>query len=241
MVSNYTGNCDIIVWSNRYYLTMLKYYWANIKLVENQQIFDILYDEMNEQRRSKILRCKNVLDKRRSLLAGVLLKYALEKEGLSYKDIEFVKSENGKPSISGTLNLHFSLTHSGEYVGCLIGEIPVGLDMESIERPVFTPGKESRMEALVHKCLSSSELEYFKNTDDKKRLFLEFWTKKESYSKAIGKGLQMDFSQIDTIKMQEKFWSEWNEDGYCVSMYKEDGNYSNLITEELQTCPFSCS
>lgn len=213
---------------------MLKYYCANIGLLDNQQIFDEFFQKMNTKRRNKILRCKNEMDRRRSLLAGVLLKYALEKEGLDYDTLTFSESEDGKPVLSDQIDIHFSISHANAYVGCLISDVPVGVDLESMEKSLFLQENEKKLQAMAEKCLSPAEMKKFLSSKDRKKTFLECWTKKESYSKAKGKGLKMDFSLIDTEDKTKVFWSTWTTDGYCVSMYKEDEDYENLYIEKIK-------
>ena len=59
---------------------MLKIYYGHIQLVKDQRVFDKWFEKMNSQRKEKILRCQNDVDKQRSLLAGILLNFGLEKD-----------------------------------------------------------------------------------------------------------------------------------------------------------------
>ena len=77
----------------------------------------------------------------------------------------------------------------------------------------------------------------FHSCDDEEKvdLLMKFWTRKESYSKAIGKGLAMDFSQIDTEEMDKLYWSDWLEEGYYCSLYVEDGVFEDMKLQEIIT------
>ena len=215
---------------------MLKYYCANIGLLEDEAVFEKWFEKMNMQRKEKILRCKKDADKKRSLMAGILLKYALEKEGLCYETLEFSNTSDGKPVLVSDPEIHFSISHSNEYVGCLIGDSEIGLDIEYKYKSLFAEGKEYRLEHMAKKSLAPTEWERFSECtkQEKERLYLEYWTKKESYSKAIGKGLRMDFSQIDTETNPKEYWSVWTTDDYCVSIYKKDGCFEELLIEKLK-------
>jgi len=153
-------------------------------------------------------------------LAGVLLKHALEKEGLSYETLKFNKTVEGKPFLESNPNLHFSISHAGEYVVCAISDKPVGVDIESIDRDVFLPGKLQRLDAMAQKCLSENEMKKFiqSNEVEKKELFIKYWTRKEAYSKVIGKGIGMDFSTIDTETDSMRYKSNWIKEGYMLSI-----------------------
>ena len=216
---------------------MLKLYYANIALLEENIVFEEWFDKMNAKRKEKILRCKVEKDKKRSLMAGILLKHALESEGLCYETLEFSREENGKPYVCNHPEIHFSLTHSGEYAGCLIGDAKVGLDIERRHRESLAKEDGNHLIRLAKKTLSLEELEHFLSCEEVKRekLFLEYWTKKESYSKAVGQGIQMGFSEIDTEQDTKNFCTFWTEDDYCISIYSKRINDEELKITKLSS------
>lgn len=213
---------------------MLKYYCANITLLEDEEKFEFWLENVTLQRREKVLRCKNRKDQQRSLLAEILLRYGLEKEGISYANIEFSKSPEGKPFMKSEEGIHFSISHAGDYVACLISDETVGVDIESLDKPVFRPEKEASLVSMAKKCLNGTEWELFQESADKAKLFMEYWTKKEAYSKCVGLGLKLDFSHIDTEKNRNDFWTIWTSDGYCVSIYRKSGAYDELTIEKVR-------
>ena len=129
-------------------------------------------------------------------------------------------------------SIHFSISHSGDYVGCVLSDDPVGLDIESSKKTIFAPEKEEKLYGMAKKCLSEAEWQSF-SLD--KKIFLSYWTKKEAYSKCLGKGLAMDFSDIDTENKKNQFWSQWTEDGYHMSMYRISESYEELIIERVSS------
>lgn len=212
---------------------MLKCYFAEIALVEDPQVFELWMQKVNIQRREKVLRCKNEKDRQRSLMAGILLRYALENEGISYENAVFSKTKEGKPFLESN-ELYFSLSHAGDYAVCVISDdTPVGIDIECLDRSVFQDEKKHRLHFLAKKCLSQSEWGRFELSEENPKLFLEYWTKKEAYSKAVGKGLGMEFSGIDTERYKEQYWTLWKKDKYCISIYQNTNSYADLVMEEL--------
>lgn len=212
---------------------MLKCYWAEIALLNEPQVFKQWLKKVNQQRREKILRCKNEKDKKRSLLAGILLWFALEQEGISYERVVFAKTKEGKPFLESHADLHFSISHAGEFAICVVSDTPVGVDIEGLDKPIFHGQRENRLRSIAEKCFAQTEWDRFEDSDQKSEVFLEYWTKKEAYSKAIGKGLGMDFSKIDTEHKKEDYWSVWITEGYCASIYRENGNYEDLQIEKV--------
>ena len=197
---------------------MLKVYYGHIQLIKDQQVFDKWLKKMDSNRRDKVLRCKNEVDKQRSLLAGILLQFGLEND-------RFAKQ------------VFYSISHSGNYVMCVLADRRVGIDIENKFRSVFSEAKQEQLSKIAKKCLTMGEEIRFETCDEDKKvdLMLHYWTRKESYSKAIGKGLGIDFSTIDTEKMDALFWSDWLEEGYYCSLYVENGVFSDLKLQEIVT------
>lgn len=197
---------------------MLKIYYGHIQLVKDQKVFDKWFEKMNSERQEKVCRCRNDVDKQRSLLAGILLNYGLEKE-------RFIKQ------------VFYSISHSGNYVICVLSDRRVGVDIENKFRSVFSEDKIEQLERVAKKCLTMGEEIRFHSCDDDEKvdLMLYFWTRKESYSKAIGKGLAMDFSKIDTEEKDKLYWSGWLEEGYFCSLYVDDGNFNDMKLQEIVT------
>ena len=197
---------------------MLKLYYGHIQLVKDPEVFEKWFNKMDGQRKDKITRCQNEVDKQRSLLAGVLLQYGLGQD--RFKE-----------------QIFYSISHSGNYVICVLADRRVGVDIENKFRSVFAESKEEQLNKIAKKCLTIGEEIRFHNCDnhEKADLLMRLWTRKESYSKALGLGLAMDFSQIDTEKMDGLYWSDWLEDGYYCSLYVENGVFGDFKIQEIVT------
>ena len=197
---------------------MLKIYYGHIQLVKDPLVFDKWLQKMNSERQEKVFRCKKEFDKRRSLLAGILLNYGLENN-------RFAKQ------------VFYSISHSGNYVVCVLSDRRVGIDIENKFRSVFSESKEEQLDRIAQKCLTMGEEIHFQSCEsyEKTEMLMNFWTKKESYSKALGKGLAMDFSKIDTEEMEGLFWSGWLEEGYFCSLYVENGIFNDMKIQEMVT------
>ena len=140
---------------------MLKCFWADIALLEEEALFEFWLGKVKIQRKEKVLRCKNQKDRMRSLMAGVLLYQALAEEGLNYEEIEFSVTEEGKPYMLSHPHLHFSISHAGDVVCCLLSDALVGVDVECINKSIFSFEKQDRLQAMARKCLSDTEWQIF--------------------------------------------------------------------------------
>lgn len=90
---------------------------------------------------------------------------------------------HGKPELKD-FPLHFSLSHSGEYVLCAVSEEQVGADIQRLQAAdfrklagrFFTPEECKAIEA----CGGEAE---------RQRLFFRLWTEKEACGKLTGQGV----------------------------------------------------
>ena len=213
---------------------MIRVFCAEIGLFDKNLIFDEILEQVKEQRRSKVLRCNNKQEKRRVLLAGWLLRKAIESVGLDYEKVEISRTEKGKPYLVSYPEYYISLSHSGIYAICVIADAPVGVDVEGQERRLLLSDNTERLETVARKCLTTEEYEHFCTVDETRRrdFFLRMWTRKEAVSKAEGLGLGMDFSKIS--EPEECFYTCSLAGEYYVSVYSANG-----IGEDIEICMMS--
>ena len=95
---------------------------------------------------------------------------------------EIRKTKLGKPYFVGS-PLHFSISHTPNYVFAAISENPIGIDAEEMNRAIKL--------SLAEKILSPNEFAQFQNAEDKRLALLRFWVLKEAAGKCTGEGLQL--------------------------------------------------
>lgn len=114
------------------------------------------------------------------------------------ESINFKYEGNGKPYLFQTdqpNQINFNIAHSGNLmVAAFTKRIPVGIDLELIQ-PVST------RKWIVKQYFSRNDQIIFQNIseNDKKTAFINAWTKKEAYGKAMGFGLASP-SQLNHFK-----------------------------------------
>lgn len=114
--------------------------------------------------------------------------------------------------------VHFNLSHCRDAVACAIHYAPVGIDIESVRRPLNMP--------LARYVLTDSELQQVTEAKDPPLEFIRYWTRKESIVKLTGKGVSDDIKTIleryaHRVTMQQQVSSDgkW----VCtVSTFKPD-------------------
>jgi 4'-phosphopantetheinyl transferase len=145
-------------------------------------------------------RFKFVHDRRRFVVARGTLRHLLgEQFACSPESVDFYYGEYGKPSCKALTEssediskpFQFNVSHSGDLALCVFGHHrTVGVDVEMI-KPIH------RLESMMARCLSEQEQLKVKTTADPLRAFLQRWTCKEAYLKAIGKGLSQSMKTVE--------------------------------------------
>lgn len=230
-----------------------KVYIASTKELEDEQVFQSLYQTVSKERRDKIDRLKFPKDKRLSLAAEVLLKKALAQNGIDEFELEV--GENGKPYLKEGSHLecshcvYFNLSHSEERVLCVISDKEAGCDVEKIKdtdykiaRHFFTKeeydlienytikttGNEEAPEQLTHDGDTALKLEEEKQ---KQYMFFRLWTLKESFMKATGLGMKLSLKDFSFSIREEKacVYQKVNGEQYYFKEYDRNDGYRYAV------------
>ncbi len=141
-------------------------------------------DELERASRFRFRRDAERFTAGRGLMRRILGEY-LDVDSTS---LRFAYGPAGKPSLEDHPDLGFNLAHSGgQGLLAVAGDAAVGVDIEvsadargaceDIAPTYFAPAEVEELEALL--------------ATERSEAFLRCWTRKESYVKALGDGLQM--------------------------------------------------
>lgn len=177
---------------------MIDTYYIDVTQFENETLFQENLKLLSPYRRQKTARLKYKKDKMRSIGVGVALNHALAAYGLKESSVLYEIGECGKPSLKHYPDIHFSLSHSGDYAICSIGNSPVGNDIERI--------KAGRLK-VADRFFTSEELEFMyavqEEEETAQRMF-RIWTMKESFLKATGRGMSLPLNSFSVAVDEEK-------------------------------------
>ena len=163
---------------------------ANLSSAD-EGIYQRLYEQASQERKARADRYRRREDALRCLAAEALLRYSLG------TDCRMETAPGGKPFSPDRPDLHFNLSHSGNWAVIAWGEREVGVDVESI-RP------DTNVQALARRYFSPEEQLYvLKSETDRQRRFFEVWTGKESYVKYLGRGIQMDLKSFSILSLPQ--------------------------------------
>ena len=166
---------------------------ADVTPLEAKGALDDALPLLSEHRREKTLRYRFERGKMLSAGAGLLLDNLLCERGLREADMQYVVGEHGKPAFADYPDLHFSLSHSGMLVACAIGDVPLGVDVQTLVTP---------HDSLVNYTMNEAEISRLSSlatNEDKALYFTQLWTLKESYVKATGLGLGHSFPAFEIV------------------------------------------
>ena len=139
-------------------------------------------------RQEKVQKLRKSEDKARSAGAGWLLQYALSQVGV--QEPIFVETLLGKPYLENCPHIHFSLSHSGNWAVCAVGDAPLGVDVELPRCTMEIAKRFFRPEELPER-------------EDRDYL-LRLWTAKEAFVKALGGGLTIPLDSFRVILSQNE-------------------------------------
>lgn len=169
---------------------------------------------ISQERQERIARMAVNGDKIRSLFAELLIRYeASEQLGADFNLLEFGKNEFGKPFVIGADGYDFSVSHSARAVAFAGVSSRVGVDIERIRR---------RKSGFSERFFAENEIKFIEESETPDEAFFEIWTKKEAYSKMLGKGLAAGFSSFDVTGngLDCEFFTKMT-NGYAFSVCEE--------------------
>lgn len=181
--------------------------------------FSTLLNKVTKERRKKVLQFRQKDDQLRSLFSELLIHFIIGNKCESiHPEIEFLYNEYGKPYLKQTETcLHFNISHSGDWIVCVTDKQQVGIDVEEI-RPIDL--------CLANRFFSEKEVFQLKETKEEKKLseFYNLWTLKESYIKAVGKGLSipLDSFSILTVNGNPTLIEKKEADQYYFKQFQLD-------------------
>lgn len=128
----------------------------------------------------------------------------------------------GKPFLAEYPDIFINLSHSGIYAACAIGEKPVGVDVEAWKT-------RKQMRRIVEK-FHPFETKAFLEAEEAEReaLFHDIWVLKESFLKAVGKGLRLPLNSFCTLPGMEQVVQTMDEKRYYSKLYRLEGEACSL-------------
>ena len=184
MVAIYMASCYHVFMD-----TKILGFYANTKMLEQEDVFRHFFCSLSKERQQKIEAIKAEGGRCSSLGAWTLLDYGLQQlYGLREREITIAYGARGKPYVKDRPDIHFNLSHSGDYVLAVFASVEIGCDIQQT-----TQG--TRNERIAVRFFTEAEQKAMAEGMD----FYRIWARKESYIKCTGDGMACDLRSFDVV------------------------------------------
>ncbi|MHB1392566.1 MAG: 4'-phosphopantetheinyl transferase family protein [Clostridia bacterium] len=202
---------------------MVEVYALSLPERQDDNTYRKLLSCVDKYKQERIRKFHRWEDAYRSLLGDVLVRHVInEKHSLPIQGMEFYHDFYGKPYIKGITGFHFNLSHSGDWIVCAVDSTTVGIDIEKIVTCDLD---------IAKRFFTKKEYKWLLEIDEqeKNRSFFELWTMKESYIKAVGRGLSMPLDSFEIKWMPSGLMAVMaggSATGYTIKYYYIDCNHA---------------
>lgn len=180
----------------------------------SQAEYDFAFSLMTEERQKAVLRIKNNIKQKQTVLGEHLCKKGISDFlGIDINSIHLNRTAEGKP-FAEDLDVHFSISHSENLAVCAVSDNPIGIDCEYI--------RDINLRLTKIAC-TDSDKEFIFGTDDayeQKHRFFIVWTAKEAYFKFLGTGIT-NLKSVSYSDIKDNCQTQ-TEKGYMITVYKKE-------------------
>lgn len=207
-------------------------FYANTKMLEREEVFRHFLCGLSKERQQKIEAIKVSGGRRSSLGAWVLADYGLRSlYGLRERELCIGYGAYGKPYVQDEPDIHFNLSHSGDYVLAAFASAKVGCDIQKTAGNV-------RKERVSTRYFTEKERRAIAAGMD----FYRIWARKESYIKCTGDGMSCDLRSFDVVadcvtmmgEDKKKYFAEYGLPGYVMAVCYENHEELPVVWREVR-------
>ena len=174
------------------------FFYTSVEKSRDTALIQGFNNVLNEAEKQKIYRLKSEKDRHARVVSRVFLKHILAGcTGHAAETIALTENRYGKPALAPgitDLPVSFNLSHTTDLVVCAvtIGH-DIGVAIENVQRWVDL--------SIADRFFSNQEAQAISQADAclKPSLFFRFWTLKEAYVKATGRGLATGLDQFSFV------------------------------------------
>jgi 4'-phosphopantetheinyl transferase len=190
---------------------------------------DLSSDELNRAARLAFPRDRYRLTARRQILRDILGKYLRR----AASQVSFIYESEGKPEVSLTASdppIRFNVSHShGLAMYAIALHREIGLDIEAIRPDV--PFRE-----LASQFFTCTEMSEFQSIPDDKQseAFFRWWSRKEAYVKAVGRGLSLPLNSFDvSVSPEAPAYLHSRDSGrWTIRDFQPEDGYAGAVVVE---------
>lgn len=149
---------------------------------------------LDEYERETALKFKfQHLQDRYVIVHGLLRRVLANYLAVQPKQLKISRTEFGKPYLPDYPHIAFNISHSASELVIAVGsEVTLGVDIEVVK-------SRQNFEGIVDRCFSTREQAYWHALPEAQKtgMFYRFWTRKEAFVKAVGRGIGLGLEQCE--------------------------------------------
>jgi len=200
----------------------------------DSDLYNLIFPYISEERQYRLKKYFFAEDQIRLLVGELFLRIsAIYYWGIDNKAICFNYNEYGKPQFQNFSDFHFNISYSDQWVVIVLDHSPVGIDIEQVRPIDLALADYFFTEKEIHQ-LFMQPIEYRIN------YFYKLWTLKESYIKAVGKGLSIPLQSFSFDLSFENINFQTNlEDDieWSFKQYQLHSNYEMAVSSTHKDFP----
>jgi 4'-phosphopantetheinyl transferase len=136
--------------------------------------------------------------------------------------LHFEPGANKKPLLREAPELHYNVSHAGDWVLLAVAAAEVGIDVERLD-PLF-----AFQEVLGH-SFSTAEKTFIERNPVPHQAFYQLWTRKEAFVKATGQGIDAEFSQMPCLDGSHQLTGPAEVPRWVVSSFEVAAGYAAAV------------
>jgi len=213
---------------------MIKVFVVQLEEAEyTPEFMEILLQFLPEAGRERVRDRLNSSSKLHTVAGELLARYSVGQYlGKADQEINLVFGDKGKPHIDNLKNIHYNISHSGHYVVCAVAAAELGIDVERVREVNLRIAERFFSESEIIDLMA-------RNEDDRMHYFITLWTIKESYLKAIGRGLTQHLNSFTICKKGDSYILTGNEEAemFGIETHELSHDYMMAVCAPLSYSP----
>ncbi len=186
---------------------MIKVFTLQLEETDYKPEFqDGLFQYLPEAGKLRVQDRQNLTSKLHTVAGELLARYSVgQYTGKADQEIILRFGDKGKPHIENFTGIHFNISHSGNFVVCAVSSSEIGIDVERVRKINLRIAERFFSEKEINDLMACKE-------EERMHYFITLWTIKESYLKAVGRGLTQHLNSFTIVKDGDSYLLTGNEE-----------------------------
>ncbi len=200
--------------------------------IREERLVQAALQMLSDEKRERLSNMKCRSEYNRILFGDLLGRHVLSGiTGIAPEQLRFLRGEYGKPLLAEKTDVHFNLSHAGDFAVFAVSDGAVGVDAEQT-------GKCER--TLARQFFHQQEAVFLDSLPEQlySEYFFRLWTLKEAYLKYRGTGLAAALNSVSFIGADGIFYTHAFEPQLCTAQFRLPEGYFVSVCgrSQMQAC-----